>query len=74
MVLTPIARNIPNRSLAIVAILIPLPISMANNKITKNPPINPLSSARTEKIKSLGATEEGKISQFGLCAIIMSLA
>lgn len=60
MTLTPMARNIPKRSLAIVATLIPFPRRMEKRRITKNPPMKPVSSARTEKIKSFGATDNGR--------------
>lgn len=59
-VLIPMARNIPNLSLARVAILIPFARSMEKTRITKKPPINPVSSAKTEKIKSFGAMDEGR--------------
>ena len=48
----PTATKLPNISGAFIAINIPLQIKIANKTITKAHPINPNSSAKTEKIKS----------------------
>lgn len=53
MVVIPIAKRLPNMSGAFIAITIPLQIKIAKSNITTTQPINPNSSANTEKIKSL---------------------
>lgn len=49
----PTATRLPNMSGALIAINNPLHTKIANKIITNVHPINPNSSARTEKIKSL---------------------
>ncbi len=49
----PIASKLPNISGALIAIKIPLHINIANNIKTIAHPINPSSSPKIEKMKSL---------------------
>ena len=60
IVTTPMARILPSRSRLRMAILIPTAMIVPYNNTTAVLPINPLSSAITEKIKSLWATPLGK--------------
>ena len=57
---TPMAIKVPNRSLAEPAMRMPLNKTNANRPRTVMLPRNPFSSAMTEKMKSLCATERGR--------------
>lgn len=60
IILAPVARYMPKRSRARVAILMPFNSTIEYSVMINSPPTKPVSSAKTEKMKSFWATVWGR--------------